>query len=133
MRDIQVCVIYKYRLLCNTIIKVSYKNKHVTLHFDFWTMDDRLYKCPAVAEMVDRLGIDMGRKFGRGCAPLGTGSWVPSTTMWPGPRPTCVPSFILVYPTVYPQYINVTDRQTNRQTTKTDRQTDRQTDNGPIA
>ena len=28
-------VIYKYRLLCNSIIKVSYKNKHVTLYFDF--------------------------------------------------------------------------------------------------
>jgi len=32
-------------------------------------------------------------------------------------------SFILIHPTIWPQYSNVTDRQTNRQTT---RQTDRQ-------
>ena len=31
--------------------------------------------------------------------------------MWPGPRPTSVPSFILIHPTVWPQYTNVTDRQ----------------------
>jgi len=34
--------------------------------------------------------------FGRG----GAGS--PSHTMWPGPRPTCMPSFILIHPTVWP-------------------------------
>jgi len=48
--------------------------------------------------------------FGRG----GTGS--PSNTVWPGPRPTFVPSFILIRPTVWPQYTNVTgrtDRETN--------------------
>ena len=48
--------------------------------------------------------------------------WVrgsPSNTMWPGSRPTCVPSFILIRPTVWPQWTNVTDRQ--------DRQTDRRT------
>jgi len=41
-----------------------------------------------------------------------------SNTMWPGPRPTSVPSCILIHLTVWPQYINVTD--------STDRQ-DRQT------
>jgi len=41
-----------------------------------------------------------------------------SNTMWPGPRPTSIPSGILIHPTVWPQYTNVTDRQT---------------DNGPIA
>jgi len=45
----------------------------------------------------------------------------PSNTMWPGPRPTSMPTFIRIRPTVWPQYTNVTDR------------TDRQTDNGPIA
>jgi len=45
--------------------------------------------------------------------------------MWPGLKPTCVPSFILIHPTVWPQYTNVTDRETDR--------TDRQTDNGLIA
>ena len=43
-----------------------------------------------------------------------------SNTMWPGPRPrpTRVPSFILIHQTVWSQYTNVTER--------TDRQTDRQ-------
>jgi len=59
-------------------------------------------------------------RFGKG----GAGS--PSNTMWPGPRPTYMPSFILIHPTVWPQYTNVTDRQT-------DRTEDRQTDHGPIA
>jgi len=31
--------------------------------------------------------------------------------MWPGRRPITVPSFILIHPTVWPQYTNVTDRQ----------------------
>jgi len=57
----------------------------------------------------------MGRKLG-GSAPLwGGGAESPSNTMWPGPRPTCKPSFILIHPTVWPQCTNVTDR-TDRQT-----------------
>jgi len=51
----------------------------------------------------------------------GAHGWFPSSTMWPGLRSTCVPSFILIHPTVWSQYTNVTDRQK------------RQTDNGPIA
>ena len=39
---------------------------------------------------------------------------VPHLTMWSGPRPTSVPSGILIHPTVWPQYTNVTDR-TDRQ------------------
>jgi len=50
----------------------------------------------------------------------------PSETMWPGSRPTCKPSSILIRPTVLPQCTNVTDRQ------DTEDRTDR-TDNGPIA
>ena len=47
---------------------------------------------------------------------MGRGPGFPSNTMWPGPRPTCVPSFILIRPTVWPQYIptlqkDTTDRQ----------------------
>ena len=63
-----------------------------------------------------------GRKLG-GCAPLGAGEGAgsPSNTMWPGPRPTCTPSFILIRPTVWPQYTNFTDR-TDEQTDRTDRQ-----------
>jgi len=33
-----------------------------------------------------------------------------SNTMWPALRPTCVPSFILIRSTVWPQYTNVRDR-----------------------
>ena len=63
--------------------------------------------------MGDR--IDMGRKLG-GTVPLwGRGTGFPSNTMWPGPRPICLPSFILIHPTVCPQYTNVADRQTDRQ------------------
>jgi len=35
----------------------------------------------------------------------------PHLTVWPRPRPTCMPRFILIHPTVSPQYTNVTDRQ----------------------
>ena len=53
-----------------------------------------------------------GLKRGKGCcAPFG-GSL--SNTMWPGLRPTSMPSCILIHPTVWPQYTNVTDRQTHR-------------------
>jgi len=40
----------------------------------------------------------------------------PSNTMWPEPRPTCVPSFVLIRPTVWPQCTNVTDRQDRQRT-----------------
>jgi len=33
-----------------------------------------------------------------------------------GPRHTCMPSFILIRPTLWPQYTNVTDRQTGQRT-----------------
>jgi len=54
----------------------------------------------------------MGQKLG--AVHLGGGgAGSPSNTMWPGPRPTCMPRFILILipPTVWPQYTNVTDRQ----------------------
>ena len=57
------------------------------------------------------------------CVPLwGRGAGSPSNTMWPDPRPTCMPSFILIHPTVWPQYTNVADRTDNRQTGQTGRQ-----------
>jgi len=64
---------------------------------------------------------DMGRKLW--AVPL-WGDWI--NTMSPGPRPTSVPSGILIHPTVWPQYTNVTDR-----TDITDRTG--QTNNGPVA
>jgi len=33
----------------------------------------------------------------------GWGSWYPSNTMWPGPRPTSISSGILIHPAVWPQ------------------------------
>jgi len=43
--------------------------------------------------------------------------------MWPGPRPTGMPSFTLIHPIIWPQYTNVTDRHARRD--RTDRTTDR--------
>jgi len=69
--------------------------------------------------------------LGRGLAPYQVASWSmqpfgcdrygpkivagsPSNTMWPGLRPTHMPSFILIHPAVWPQCTNVTD--SDRQT-----------------
>jgi len=71
--------------------------------------------------------MDMDRKFGGYALFLGRGAGFPSKAICPGPRPTCIPSFIVIHPTVWPQCTNVTDR-----TEWTDIQTDRQ-DNGPTA
>jgi len=60
-----------------------------------------------------RLVTTHGPKIG-GFTPLGGGAGSPSNTMWPGPRPTSVPDGILIHPTVWPQYTNVTDRQTGQ-------------------
>jgi len=46
-------------------------------------------------------------------------------TMWPGPRASCMPNFVLIYPTVWPQYTNVTDMTDSTDIDRTDR-TDRQ-------
>jgi len=65
--------------------------------------------------MGDRLAtIDMAGKVGRGAAvPLSVGgAGSPSNTMKPWLWRTSVPSGILIHPTVWPQYTNVTDRQT---------------------
>ena len=66
--------------------------------------DRRRNKSSAVAEMGDRLAtIGMGRKWGWATV----GGWVPTgspfNTMWPGPRPTTLPSGIFIHPTVWPQ------------------------------
>jgi len=57
-------------------------------------------KCSAVAEMGDRFAtIDVGRKLGD--VPLWGGrAGSTSNTMWPGPRPTSLPSGILIHPAV---------------------------------
>jgi len=60
----------------------------------------------------------MGGKLGA-VSLWGGGAGSSSNTVWPGLRPTCMRSFVLIHPTVWPQYTNVTDRQTG----ETDRQT----------
>ena len=52
-------------------------------------------------------------KWGRTAVPVFVGGEAgsQSNTVWPGPRPTFVPSGVLIHPTVWPQYTNVTDRQ----------------------
>ena len=62
-----------------------------------------------------------GPKMG-GCAPLGEGELgvgSPSNTMWPGRRPTSVPCFVLIRPTVWPL---ATVHQRCRQRDRQDRQ-----------
>jgi len=62
-----------------------------------------------------------GRKIGGAPPPFRGGkAGCPSNTMWPAPMPICVPIFILIHPTGWPLYTNVTDR------------TDSQTENGLI-
>ena len=63
---------------------------------------------------------------------MGEGELGPHLTMWPGPRHTCMPSFVLIRPTVWPQYTNVTDR-TDRQTEQDRQDRTDMTDNGLIA
>ena len=67
----------------------------------------------AAAEMGDRLATrGVCRKAVGLLCPLWGGGELgpPSNTMWPGPRPASIPSGILIHPTVWPQYTNVTDR-----------------------
>jgi len=57
-------------------------------------------------------------KSGACCAPFHEGAGFPSNTMSPWPRSTSIPthrpSGILIHPTVWPQYTNVTDRTDKR-------------------
>jgi len=49
--------------------------------------------------------INMGRKFGGSSTPcFGEGLVSPSSTMWTGPRPTSMPSAMLIHPAVRPQW-----------------------------
>jgi len=67
-------------------------------------------KRSAVAEMGDRGHNRQYMKIGGSCATSGGagslcfgGAGSPCNTMWPGSRPTLVPSGILIYPAVWPQ------------------------------
>ena len=59
---------------------------------------------------ADKACVPKLRNWGLLC-PFPWGTVSQSSTMWFGPRPTTTPSRILIHPTVWPQYSNVTDRQ----------------------
>jgi len=63
----------------------------------------RANKSSAVAEMGDRGHNRHGPKRGGCYAPFAGRAGSPSNTMWPGPRPTSIPSGILMHPAVWPQ------------------------------
>jgi len=62
-----------------------------------------LHKSSAVAEMGDHGHNRQGQKEGGLLCLFRGGSWVPSNTMWPGPRSTSVPSGVFIRPAVWPQ------------------------------
>ena len=67
--------------------------------------------------MGDRLFTkDMGRKLGGGLCPLWEEGGSPCNTKWA----TFIPSGILIHPSVWPQYTNVTDRTGQRETERAD-------------
>ena len=68
-----------------------------------------------------RLATIHGPRSAGAAVPPFWGDGSPSNTMSPGLGPTSMPSFILIHPTVWPQYTNVTDRQDRRDRQTTDR------------
>jgi len=54
---------------------------------------------------IDPSTTDMGRKLGALSPFGGGGDGSPYNAVWPGPRPTCMPSFILIHPSIWPQQI----------------------------
>jgi len=88
-------------------------------------MGPRLTKCRLIRglppyqvypDLSSRLAtIDVGQKVRWVLCPFLLGSLVPSNILWPGPRPSCsylrTISGILIRPTVWPYYSNVTDWQ----------------------
>jgi len=87
-------------------------------HLGFWwlfTMLYKYYKSSAVAEMGDRARAKWAEKWdGVCCAHFRRKAGPASNTMSPAPTYTSIRSDILIHPTVWPQYANVT-RQTDRQ------------------
>jgi len=65
--------------------------------------------------------IDMGRKE-RSAVPLsGGGELSLHPRLWPGPRPTSVPSFVLIHPTVWSQRYRQTGQQTGQRSDRVGR------------
>jgi len=114
-KNIMACPIpyggHKYHRTTNCQTQTLHKQESTCDHI----FDNKCYNSAAVAKMDYCLAtIDMdGPKSGGCCAPFCGGSWVSikHNVIWP--RPTSVPSGILIHPTVWPRYTNVTDRQEN--------------------
>ena len=76
--------------------KVAWVEAYTSIPTTKWHLDasSRLYT------------IEMGRKLGRGAPPpFGVGSGVPSNTKSPGPRPSSIPSGVLIHAAVWPKQI----------------------------
>jgi len=67
------------------------------------TTQKQLYKSSAVAEMGDRGHNRHGPKRGGAVPFLRELAGTPSSTMWPGPRSTAVPSGVFNHPAIWPQ------------------------------
>ena len=112
-----------YKIKGNLKTKQNYKNRQrsvVSMH-DIWIMWHKTLtnkSCTAIGFWD--YAIDVWRKLKRWVRLkrwvniFGWGAGSPSNTVWLWPRPISVPSFILINPTDWPQYTNVTDRQTER-------------------
>ena len=104
-RKFQLKILKSLKWNFDPLFKILKRNVKTAMKFKF-------NKSSAVAEMGDRLAtIDMGRKVGADVrTPFHWRSWSQSNTVWPGPRPTSVPSGTFIHPTGWPQYTNVIDR-----------------------
>jgi len=77
------CFLDIWSYFCTTVF---YKNTAVVDMGDRWATMDTAWKVRAALHLF-----------------VGWGAGSPSNTMWPGPRPTSVPSGIFIYPAVWPQ------------------------------
>ena len=66
--------------------------------------DQLSLKCSAVLRLLTIWPQIHGLKSGGCCALFRRGNGSPSNTMWPGPRPSSVPSGILIHSSIWPQY-----------------------------
>jgi len=92
------CTMIKTTKCSSRVVQTCAKQIQHDAWLPYWN------KSSAISEMGDCLAtIGMGQKWG-GAA---VGGWVPtgspSNTMWPGLRPTTLPSGTLIHPTVWPQ------------------------------
>jgi len=94
-----MCILHRISPICNNIL------------FTYQLIN----KSSAVAEMGDRLTtIDMAKKWESAVRELGP--HLTQCGLGQGVPPS-LPSGILIYPTVWPQYTNIAERQ-NRQTVR---------------